>query len=76
VPVIMAGVRTALVLIVGTAALATFIGAGGLGEILTTGITLFRFPLMVAGAVLIALLALLIEWIGRLLELLTRPKGI
>lgn len=76
VPVIMAGVRTALVLIVGTAALATFIGAGGLGEILTTGITLFRFPLMVAGAVLIALLALLVEWVGRLLELLTRPKGI
>lgn len=76
VPVIMAGVRTALVLIVGTAALATFINGGGLGEILTTGISLFRFSLMIAGAVLIALLALLIEWLGRLLELLTRPKGI
>lgn len=76
VPVIMAGVRTALVLLVGTASLATFIGAGGLGEMLTTGISLFRFSLMVAGALLIALLALLIEWLGRLLELLTRPKGI
>ncbi|GAA2142898.1 ABC transporter permease [Nocardioides koreensis] len=76
VPVIMAGVRTALVLIVGTAALATFINGGGLGEILTTGISLFRFSLMIAGAVLIALLALLIEWLGRVLELLTRPKGI
>ena len=31
---------------------------------------------MVAGAVLVALLALLIEWLGRVLELLTRPKGI
>jgi osmoprotectant transport system permease protein len=75
-PVIMAGVRTALVLIVGTAALATFISAGGLGAILNTGITLFRFSLMIVGALLIALLALLVEWLGRLLELATRPKGI
>lgn len=76
VPVIMAGLRTALVLIAGTAALAFFIGAGGLGEMINTGITLFRFSLMVAGAVLVALIALLVEWIGRVLEVLTRPKGI
>ncbi|WP_245644630.1 ABC transporter permease [Nocardioides jensenii] len=76
VPVIMAGVRTSLVLIAGTASLACFIDAGGLGEILQTGISLFKFSLMVTGAVLIALLALLIEWLGRVLELLTRPKGI
>src|SRR3546814_10176552 len=43
VPVIMAGVRTSLVLIAGTASLACFINAGGLGEILQTGISLFRF---------------------------------
>ncbi len=76
VPVIMSGVRTALVLIAGTASLACFIDAGGLGEVLQTGITLFRFSLMVTGAVLIALIALLIEWVGRVLELATRPKGI
>lgn len=76
VPVIMAGVRTALVLLAGTASLACFIDAGGLGEILQTGISLFRFSLMVTGALLIALLALVIEWLGRLLELATRPKGI
>ncbi|TYL45214.1 ABC transporter permease [Nocardioides sp. BGMRC 2183] len=76
VPVIMAGLRTALVLIAGTAALAFFIGAGGLGEMINTGITLFRFSLMVAGAVLVALIALLVEWLGRVLEVLTRPKGI
>lgn len=76
VPVIMAGVRTALVLLVGTAALVTFIDAGGLGAIIYTGISLFRFSLMVWGAVLIALLALVVEWLGRLLELATRPKGI
>ncbi|WP_235735002.1 ABC transporter permease [Nocardioides alcanivorans] len=76
IPVIMAGVRTSLVLIAGTASLACFIDGGGLGEILQTGITLFKFSLMVTGAVLIALLALLIEWLGRVLELVTRPKGI
>lgn len=76
VPVIMAGIRTALVLVVGTATLATFINGGGLGATINSGITLFRFPVMVAGAVLVALLALTIEWLGRLLELATRPKGI
>nr|WP_245988467.1 ABC transporter permease [Flexivirga caeni] len=75
-PVIMAGIRTSLVLVVGTAALATFINAGGMGGMITAGITLYRYPVMVAGAVLIALLALLVEWVGRVLELLVRPKGI
>ncbi|MDQ6640871.1 MAG: ABC transporter permease subunit, partial [Actinomycetota bacterium] len=75
-PVIMSGVRTALVLLVGTASLATFVNGGGLGGIITAGITLYRYPVMVAGAVLVALLALLIEWLGRVLELIARPKGI
>lgn len=76
VPVIMTGVRTSLVLITGTASLACFINAGGLGEVLQTGISLFRFSLMITGALLIALLALLIEWVGRLLEIAYRPKGV
>jgi osmoprotectant transport system permease protein len=75
-PVIMAGIRTALVLLVGTAALATFINGGGLGGIITAGINLYRYSVMVSGAVLVALLALLIEWLGRVLELVTRPKGL
>ena len=75
-PVIMAGIRTALVLLVGTAALATFINGGGLGGIITAGINLYRYSVMVSGAVLVALLALLIEWLGRVLELTTRPKGL
>ncbi len=75
-PVIMAGIRTALVLLVGTAALATFINGGGLGGIITAGINLYRYSVMISGAVLVALLALLIEWLGRVLELSTRPKGI
>lgn len=75
-PVIMAGVRTSLILVVGTAALATFVNAGGLGDIINAGITLFRYPVIISGAILVSLLALLVEWIGRLLEILVRPKGI
>ncbi len=75
-PVIMDGVRTALVLVVGTATLATFIAAGGLGDIIQAGISLALPRLMVTGALLVAVLALLIEWLGRVLELVARPKGI
>ncbi len=76
IPVIMSGVRTALVLLVGTASFATFINAGGLGALIQTGIALFRFRILISGAVLVALLALLVEWAGQVLELVTQPKGL
>ena len=76
VPVIMAGVRTALVLVVGTATFGTFTNAGGLGSLITTGVTLFRYPILISGAILVALLALVVEWAGRVLEALGRPKGL
>ena len=76
VPVILSGVRTALVLLVGTATLAVFINGGGLGTLIVTGINLFRDPIVVSGALLVALLALLIDWAGRVLETYLRPKGV
>ena len=76
VPVIMSGVRTALVLVVGTATFATFINAGGLGALITTGIELFRYSILISGALLVALLALVVEWAGRLLEMVARPRGV
>lgn len=76
VPVIMVGVRTALVLVVGTASFATFIDAGGLGSLIVTGINLFRNSILISGALLIAVLALLVDWIGRLLERAATPKGL
>lgn len=75
-PVIMAGVRTALVLVAGTASFATFINAGGLGALIQTGINLFRYPILVSGAILIALVALIFEWAGRVLEAIFTPKGL
>ncbi|MBT2502074.1 ABC transporter permease [Curtobacterium sp. ISL-83] len=76
VPIMLAGIRTALVLLVGTATLATFIGAGGLGLLITTGVNLFLPRVLVAGAVLVALLALSIDWVGRVVETYARPKGL
>jgi osmoprotectant transport system permease protein len=76
VPVMLAGIRTALVLLVGSAALATFIGAGGLGILITTGVNLFLPKVLISGALLIALLALLIDWVGRVVERAARPKGL
>lgn len=76
VPVMLAGVRTALVLLVGTATLATFIGAGGLGLLITTGVNLFLPRVLISGALLTALLALLIDWLGHVVEFAARPRGL
>lgn len=76
VPLILAGVRTALVLNVGTATLATFGGGGGLGVLITTGITTQRMPVLVLGSVLTVALALLVDWLASLAELLLRPRGL
>lgn len=75
-PVIMTGVRTSLVLLVGAGAFATFIDAGGLGTLIQTGIIMFRYPILVSGAIFVALLALMVEWVGRVLELFLKPKGL
>jgi osmoprotectant transport system permease protein len=75
-PVVMAGLRTAAVLTVGTATLAAFIGAGGLGEPIVTGLQLANTGMILSGAIPAALLALLVDaglgWVeGRL-----RPAGL
>ena len=76
VPLILAGVRTALVLNVGTATLATFGGGGGLGDLITTGITNQRMPVLVLGSILTVALAQLVDWLASLAELLLRPRGL
>ncbi|MFD6054576.1 ABC transporter permease [Agromyces sp. NPDC060279] len=76
VPVILAGLRTALVFCVGVATIATFINAGGLGDMIVNGLKLQRYPVLVVGAVLVACIALLIDWIAGFAEDLLKPKGI
>lgn len=75
-PVILAGVRTAAVITVGTATLAAFIGAGGLGEPIVTGLQLANVSMILSGAVPAALLALLVDGVLALVERRLRPRGI
>ncbi len=60
-PVIIAGIRTSVVILVGTATLATFIGAGGLGDLIATGISVRRNILVLTGAALSAILAIFLD---------------
>jgi osmoprotectant transport system ATP-binding protein len=76
VPVILAGIRTALVLTVASAALATFIDGGGLGGGLVAGIGLYRPILSLTYGIIVAALALFADWLGLVAEELLRPKGI
>jgi osmoprotectant transport system permease protein len=69
-------VELPLVLIVGTAALASFTGAGGLGQLITTGIKLQQSTTLVVGAILVAALALAIDWLARVVEMVASPKGL
>jgi len=75
VPLILAGLRTALVLAVGTATLAFFVNGGGLGELIDTGYKLQLDSVMYVGAVLAIGLALLVDWLGGMAELWLAPKG-
>jgi osmoprotectant transport system permease protein len=67
-PTILAGIRTAAVINVGTATLAAFIGAGGLGEYIVTGLALNNSTMIMRGAIPAALLAIVIELIFELLQ--------
>ena len=73
-PVIMAGIRTAMVLIIGTATLAALIGAGGLGDLILLGIDRNDSSLILIGAIPAALLAIIFDLILRYMEKLSYKK--
>lgn len=75
-PVIVAGMRTALVLMVGAAAMVVLIGAGGLGTPIDTGIKRMQTPVLICGALLVAALALIVDWLAHLVEMIAAPKGL
>lgn len=75
-PFIMAGIRTATVLTVGIATLATFVGAGGLGDIIYRGLQSYNNTLVFAGAVPVALLAILFDVLLKFVEKGVTPKGL
>ncbi|SEE17542.1 ABC transporter permease [Ruania alba] len=76
VPVIAAGARTALTLIVSYGVIAVFVNAGGLGGVLLTGIDVSRVSITFVGAVLSVTLALMADWLGWIAEDLLTPRGL
>jgi osmoprotectant transport system permease protein len=75
-PVIMAGVRTAVVLTIGIAAIAAYIGAGGLGVYIARGISTSYQVMVQVGALAVSILAISIDFIlGRIQKRLS-PKGV
>lgn len=74
--VIFSGIRTALAICVGSAPLAFLIGAGGLGELIFTGIALDELPMMLAGAISTALIAVLTDFLVGRLQYYLVPRGI
>ena len=75
-PSILAGIQTAAVINVGTATIGAFIGAGGYGQLILTGIRLDDWALILGGAVPAALMALAMQGIFTLLERVIVPRGL
>lgn len=75
-PIIMGGIRTSTALVVGTAPLAFLIGGGGLGFWIFTGIALVDMGIMTAGAVPVALIAMLFDFILEMVEKMIVSRGV
>jgi len=76
VPVIIAGLRTAAVMNIGIAAIAAYIGAGGLGVFIQQGIDRVYPEMILSGALLVSLFAILVDGLMAGVEHLLTPKGI
>lgn len=76
VPVIMAGVRMAVVMNIAVATIAVYIGAGGLGTIINEGITGTNSIKLVVGAVAVSLLAIIADYLFLFIQKLLTPKGL
>ncbi|MBT5059690.1 MAG: ABC transporter permease subunit, partial [Gemmatimonadetes bacterium] len=73
---ILAGIKTSAVINVGFATLGAFVGAGGFGQPILTGIRLADTALILEGAIPAALLALLVQWLFELSERILVPAGL
>jgi len=74
-PLIFAGLRTSLVLIIGTATLGNFIGGGGLGDVIASGINISD-RIVFVGAVMVASLALIADWALSMVERVAVPRRV
>jgi osmoprotectant transport system permease protein len=76
IPVIMAGMRQAMVMNIGIAAIGSYIGAGGLGQPIFRGLANARRDLIVVGAIFVSVLAIAVDFFMGGVEWITTPKGV
>ncbi|WGV18833.1 ABC transporter permease [Pseudomonas putida] len=76
VPVILAGVRTAVVMNIGVMTIAATIGAGGLGVLILTSISRSDMSMLLVGAVLVSLLAIIADLLLQTLQRALTPEGL
>lgn len=76
VPTMLSGIRSSATINIGTAAIAASIGAGGLGEIIFTGLRMTRGPMIIAGAIPVTLLAVAVDIILGFSEKALTSKGL
>ena len=75
-PVIMAGIRSAATINIGTATVASFIGGGGLGDLILMGLKLYRSDIILTGAILTAIMAIAVDYLLQLAESAMVPGGL
>lgn len=76
IPVIMSGVRLSSVYAISWATLASFIGAGGLGDFIFNGLNLYQSDLIIGGAISVTVIALFMDFILSKIETWVTPKGL
>lgn len=75
-PLIISGIRLSSVYVISWATLASYIGAGGLGDLVFNGLNLYKPPMIISAAILVTCLALLIDFLLSLVEKWAVPKGL
>lgn len=75
-PLIVGGIRAAVLQVIATAVIASYIGLGGIGRIISSGIGLNDNNRILGGAILVTLLALVVDGILALVQRLVRPRGL
>ncbi len=75
-PLLVAGVRAAVLQVVATVTIAAYVGIGGLGQYILTGLPLRRIDMVLGGAILVAALALVLDAIFAVLQRVSVPRGV
>lgn len=75
-PLIISGIRLSSVYVISWATLASYVGAGGLGDLVFNGLNLYQPPMIISAAILVTALALIVDFLLSLVEKWVVPKGL